>query len=58
MFKQQIQDNIQEIQVFKVAFKEGKGWNERQDNRTVWTPGGLYDLGLIWNGYLRKDIII
>ena len=41
-----------------MAFKEGKGWNERQDNRTVWTPGGLYDLGLIWNGYLRKDIII
>jgi len=51
-----IQENIEAIQTYRQAFKEGKGWKDV--GRFEWDTScyGLLFVGLVWNAYLRKDI--
>ena len=54
--KKTIQENIEAIQTYRQAFKEGKGWKDV--GRFEWDTScyGLLFMGLVWNAYLRKDI--
>ena len=54
--KKTIQENIEAIQTYRQAFKEGKGWKDV--GRFEWDTScyGLLFAGLVWNAYLRKDI--